>query len=358
MKTVATNITAYVAEKPNHRIVGWWLIAMCAMVFVMIIIGGVTRLTHSGLSMVVWRPITGWLPPFTPAEWKEVFLLYMDTPEFKKVNSEMTIDAFKSIFWLEYLHRVWGRIIGITFLVPFIYFLIKGSLGGVLVSKLIFIFALGMVQGFLGWYMVLSGLAERPDVSQYRLTAHLGVAILIYAYMFWVALGQLYDRSLRTPKINKGIQRLTVAVVILLTLTMLAGGLVAGLDAGFTYNTFPLMDGRLIPLGLLQMSPLHINIFENIVTVQFDHRLMAKISLVLTALLWWQACKKLKSEGALWPFHLLGILILIQFCLGILTLIFVVPIPLAVAHQAGAFMSLTAGLWALNGLSYRRRVNR
>ena len=297
--------------------------------------------------MVVWKPITGWLPPITSAEWQDVFFLYKNSPEYKMVNAGMTLGAFKSIFWLEYLHRLWGRVIGLVFFLPLVYFWLKGWVRGALVSKLILIFGLGLAQGFMGWFMVMSGLTERPEVSQYRLTAHLGLAIFIYAYMFWVALGQFYDQSQIKHLVN-----------LRLCLTMLAGGLVAGLDAGIVYNSFPLMDGKIIPEGLFQMSPFYINFFDNITTVQFDHRLMAKVTIALAALLWWQARKEIKEKAELWPFHLLAILILSQFCLGILTLVFEVPIPLATAHQVGAFVSLTACLLALNWLTYNRRPNK
>jgi cytochrome c oxidase assembly protein subunit 15 len=171
MTTFTANPIPILVGKPNPFVVGYWLLIMCAMVLIMVILGGVTRLTHSGLSMVVWEPITSWLPPLTTGEWQEIFLIYKETPEFKKINYGMGLDDFKSIFWLEYFHRLWGRIIGITFLLPFFYFHLRGWISRSLASKLIFIFMLGMAQGVLGWFMVKSGLSDRPDVSQYRLTA-------------------------------------------------------------------------------------------------------------------------------------------------------------------------------------------
>ena len=358
MTSLVANINENTVPKPTHRIIGFWLIMLCAMVFLMVIIGGLTRLTGSGLSMVTWRPITGWLPPLNSIEWKEVFVLYQNSPEYKTVNLGMTLESFKSIFWLEYLHRLWGRMIGVVFFIPLIYFFLKGWVRGALAFQLVLIALLGLAQGFMGWFMVQSGLTEKPEVSQYRLAAHLGLAILIYAYMFWVSLGQFYDRSQINSLFNLRLKRLTFVLIVSICLTMVAGSLVAGLDAGLTYNSYPLMDGKFIPDGLFQMSPFYVNFFDNIVTVQFDHRLMAKVTIALAALLWWQARKNLDTIAERWPFDLLAALILTQFCLGIFTLVFGVPIPLATAHQAGAFVSLTACLWVLNMLAYNRRLNK
>ena len=356
MTTFTANPIPILVGKPNPFVVGYWLLIMCAMVLVMVILGGVTRLTHSGLSMVVWEPITGWLPPLTIDEWQDLFMLYKETPEFKMINYGMSLDDFKSIFWLEYFHRLWGRIIGLAFLLPFFYFLLRGWISRSLASKLIFIFMLGMAQGVLGWFMVQSGLSDRPDVSQYRLTAHLAVAIILYAYLFWIALGELYDQTMEKSIISPNLRRLAVANFLWLFFTMLAGGLVAGLDAGFTYNTFPLMDGKLIPDGLFENSPVYINFFENIITVQFAHRLMAIVSVILVASLWWQARKEIASILDLWPFHVLITIVILQFFLGVATLLLVVPIHLAAGHQLGAFLSLTACLWALDKLVYRRKI--
>ncbi|MDC0191402.1 COX15/CtaA family protein [Rhodospirillales bacterium] len=358
MTTFTANPISILVGKPNHFAVGSWLLVICVMVLLMVMIGGVTRLTHSGLSMVVWEPITSWLPPLTTDEWQKIFLNYKETPEFKKINYGMDLNDFKSIFWLEYVHRLWGRIIGIAFLLPFFYFLLRGWISRSLASKLIFIFILGMAQGVLGWFMVQSGLSDRPDVSQYRLTAHLAVAIILYAYLFWIALGQLHDQTMEKPIISLKFRRLGVANFLWLFFTMLAGGLVAGLDAGFTYNTFPLMDGKLIPDGLFENSPVYINFFENIITVQFGHRLMAIVSVVLVASLWWQARREIASIPDLWPFHVLITTVILQFALGVATLLLVVPIHLAAAHQLGAFLSLTACLWALDRLVYRRKIDK
>ena len=350
MINFTANTTPETSNNPRDVLVGSWLLVMCAMVLVMVVIGGVTRLTHSGLSMVDWRPITGWMPPLNPAEWKEAFALYRETPEFKKVNIGINMEGFKSIFWLEYIHRLWGRVIGVALLVPFFYFLFRGWLNRCLFSKIMFIFVLGVAQGLLGWFMVKSGLVERPDVSQYRLTGHLGLAVIIYGYMFWTALGLLRRQTQKIRPVSNGLRRLTAATLAWLFLTILAGGLVAGLDAGFTYNTFPLMDGRLVPDGLFRITPVYLNFFENVTTVQFEHRITAALSIVLMALLWWQARKEIVSIRARLPFNVLGALMLLQFGVGIATLILVIPVPVAAAHQAGAFLLVTAGLWALDSI--------
>jgi len=335
-------------DADHRRTIGWWLMGMCGMVLIMVALGGVTRLTDSGLSMVDWRPITGWLPPLNAAEWQAVFDLYRVTPEYQKINAGMSVEGFKSIFWLEYLHRLWGRIIGVAFFVPFVWFLIKGRLGGGLAPKLLFMFVLGGAQGVMGWFMVKSGLVDRPDVSQYRLTAHLALAILIYGYMFWVALGLLTDRV--TGSASPGLRKLTGIATLWIFFTMLAGGFVAGLDAGLTYNTWPLMDGKFIPDGLFSMSPFFLNFFENVTTVQFDHRMMAYGTIFLVVFIWWTARKAGLSGKALIPFHhLLGLMVL-QVALGIATLLLAVPISLGALHQVVAFLLLTAGLWSLHSV--------
>ena len=270
----------------RHRAIAFWLLAVAARVFAMVVIGGVTRLTHSGLSMVEWQPVTGWLPPSTEAEWSAVFRQYQRFPEFREVNAGMTVAEFKGIFWLEFIHRLWGRLIGVAFAVPFMVFLLKGWVDRRLAPKLVVIFVLGGLQGVLGWYMVKSGLVDRPDVSQYRLTAHLGAALLIYAYMLWVAFGLLAPEPGPTPR---NLSRFAAALAAMVFVTALSGGFVAGLDAGFAYNTFPLMDGELIPEHLFAVTPLYLNFFENVTTVQFTHRLLAITTATLVVVFWFAA---------------------------------------------------------------------
>jgi cytochrome c oxidase assembly protein subunit 15 len=317
------------------------------MVFVMVVLGGVTRLTHAGLSMVEWRPLTGILPPLTTAEWEEVFAAYRQYPEFQKLNRGMDLAGFKAIFWLEYMHRLWGRAIGVVFVLPFLYFLARRRIARSLAPKLAIMFVLGGLQGFLGWYMVRSGLVDRPDVSQYRLTAHLGAAIAIYGYMFWVALDLLLP-GLTTPvETQQPLRRFGLALLAMIAVTVLSGGLVAGTDAGFAYNTFPLMDGRLVPGGLLDMEPSLANAFENIIMVQFNHRVLAIATALLSLALWLLARRAHLPPRARAAFHALLGAATLQFGFGVATLLSVVALPVAAAHQAGALVLLTALLWAL-----------
>jgi len=330
---------------PRHeRTIAIWLLAICAMVFVMIVLGGLTRLTHSGLSMVEWRPLSGWLPPMGEAAWETTFHKYQAFPEFRELNKGMTLAGFKAIFWLEYVHRLWGRLIGIAFLVPAVVFAVRGWVKGSMIGKFVVMFVLGGLQGVLGWYMVKSGLADRPDVSQYRLTAHLGAALVIYAYMFWVALGLLFPRR-AGEAMTGGSSRSGLGVAALIFVTILSGGFVAGLDAGLSYNTFPLMGGRLIPEGLFAMDPLWVNFFENITTVQFDHRLLAFVVVIAVAALWLANRRKALPRRARVALNHVVAVTVLQVALGITTLLLVVPVSVAALHQACAVALFTTALW-------------
>ena len=257
-----------------------WLFLVLAMLFAMVLLGGVTRLTQSGLSMVEWHPVSGWLPPASEAVWREVFSNYQQFPEFRKLNFTMNLAGFKEIFWLVYLHRLWGRLIGVVFLVPLVYFLVRRRVNRRLGVKLAALFVLGGLQGVLGWYMVKSGLVERPDVSQYRLSAHLGAALVIYGYILWVALGVLFPEP-HAPPGKRSLWRFSLAVLALIFVMVLSGAFVAGTDAGFSYNTFPLMGGQWVPDGLFDIDPLFLNFFENVTTIQFGHRLLAETLFVV-----------------------------------------------------------------------------
>ena len=229
-----------------ERRIAAWLITCCALVFAMVVLGGVTRLTRSGLSIVEWQPIVGTLPPLTSADWQALFLKYQQTPEYQKVNPGMTLDGFKGIFWLEYFHRLLGRLIGVAFFVPFLYFLWRRALALPLALKLGGVFVLGALQGAMGWYMVKSGLVDDPRVSQYRLTAHLLLAIAIYGGMLWVALDLLFPVAGRNVALRglRRVRRLAWAVTVLVIAMVVTGGFVAGIRAGYAYNTFPLMNGQ------------------------------------------------------------------------------------------------------------------
>ncbi len=324
----------------RDRILAAWLFAVMGMVFVMVVLGGVTRLTHSGLSMVDWRPVSGWLPPLNMSEWQAAFTEYRKFPEYAEVNQGMTIGEFKSIFWLEFIHRLWGRTIGVAFALPLVFFVFKGWIGGALAPKLFGLFVLGGLQGGLGWYMVKSGLVERPDVSQYRLAAHFAAALAILGALLWVAL-DLWGRGARGTKGNKGFSLIVLGMV---ALTAVYGAFVAGLDAGFSYNTFPLMNGNFIPEGIFPLAPFYLNFFEDVTTVQFTHRILAETTFVLVAVFWFRA--PLRAP----PVNVLALAALVQVGLGVSTLLLAVPAPLAAAHQAGAVGLFLAALWVVHGL--------
>ena len=326
-------------ELSNRRAVAAWLVGVAAMIFLMVVIGGVTRLTESGLSITEWQPITGAVPPLTEADWQHEFELYQRIPEAQTVHSGMTLAEFKQIFFWEYLHRLWGRLIGVVFAVPLIWFALRRRLPGGFGPRLAGIFGLGALQGAVGWWMVASGLVDRTDVRQYRLVAHLGLALVIYAAIVSTALDLLAPA--RPGIAPAALRRLATALALLAFVTILSGGFVAGLNAGLTYNTFPLMDGRLFPAGYFVERPWWLNWFENVTAVQFNHRLLAVSTFTLTLALWayWRDRATVPLRHAL---DLVMGAAVVQVSLGIATLLLVVPLPLAALHQAGAVLVLTA----------------
>jgi cytochrome c oxidase assembly protein subunit 15 len=336
---------------PGRRMIGIWLLICCAMIFAMVVLGGVTRLSGSGLSMVDWKPVYGVLPPMSQTEWLEVFEMYKATPEYHKVNVRMDVEGFKEIFWLEYFHRILGRLIGVVFLLPFLFFLFTRRIARPLVPKLVILFVLGGLQGLLGWYMVKSGLVNNPHVSQYRLTAHLMLALLIYGYMLWIAYG-LITRHYEHMNVDrlKGLRKLTYLVLGLVVITLASGGFVAGLKAGLAYNTFPLMDGRWIPEGLFTLQPWFLNLFENMATVQFNHRALASALFLMIVVLWAVSLHYQLPRGVRMGMHLLLLVGIAQVSLGITTLVYQVPIPLAAAHQGGALVVFTVILYLTHRL--------
>jgi cytochrome c oxidase assembly protein subunit 15 len=319
-----------------------WLFFCCGLIFLMVVIGGITRLTLSGLSITEWKPVIGVVPPLSAADWAAEFAKYQQIPEYRAIHFAMSLDEFKSIYYWEYFHRLLGRVIGVAFAVPFIWFLARRQLPRRLAAPLAGILLLGFLQGALGWYMVESGLADRAEVSQYRLTTHLALALAIYAAILWTALGILRDPSRSLP--SPGWRRAAEAVLVLVALTILAGGFVAGTRAGLTYNTFPLMDGRVVPAGYAQLQPLWLNWFENIAAVQFDHRALAVATVSAVFLLWAAGLRANLPIPARKALHALVAIAVLQVALGISTLLLVVPIPLAAAHQAGAVLLLTVAI--------------
>ena len=330
-------------RRRRHTALAVWLFAVAAMVFLMVIIGGLTRLTGSGLSMVEWRPVTGWLPPMSSAEWEVTFASYRQFPEYQKVNAGMTLEEFQGIFWLEYIHRLWGRLIGVVFAVPFLVFLARGWIDRAMMPRLVGLLVLGGLQGVLGWYMVKSGLVDRPDVSQYRLAAHFVAALAIYAALFGIAMGLL--RSRPAPAAPDAPRRHGYVLLGFVLVTAASGAFVAGLDAGYGYNTFPLMDGALLPEGLFAGSPWWMSMFEDRTTVQFTHRVLALTTVAVALGLWLRVLSSQAGRAAQWAAHATGAAALLQASLGIATLLLVVPLPLAAAHQAGSLVLLSAALW-------------
>jgi cytochrome c oxidase assembly protein subunit 15 len=326
-----------------------WLALVAAMVYAMVVIGGITRLTESGLSIVEWRPIAGMLPPLGDADWQALFEQYQGTPEYLKLNFGMSLASFKTIFWWEYIHRLWGRLIGLVFLVPFLWFAWAGRIGRTLRPRLILLFVLGALQGALGWWMVKSGLAEDPYVSQYRLAGHLGLAIVIYAALLWTAFDLAVPRAAWPPS-QRRLRRGAWVLLALVFLTMMSGAFVAGLDAGMIMNTFPLMNGRLVPEDLWLIEPPLWNLFENPITVQFGHRLLAMTTAAGVVLLWLGARIYRATEGARRAAGFMLLMAAIQVGLGIATLLTMVPVALGALHQAGAVLLFTLALWTTHHL--------
>jgi heme a synthase len=333
-------------SSPDRR-VAFWLLTCCCLVYAMVVVGGVTRLTGSGLSMTDWRPVTGIVPPLSDADWQDEFERYRMSPEFRHVNSHMDVQLFKEIFWLEYLHRLLGRLIGIVFLVPFLVFAWRGDIRRRDWPLYLSMFLLGGLQGLLGWFMVKSGLVDRPSVSQYRLTAHLVAALAIFGFMFWVALSLLNPRSgkLRHPWFSRAI-----ALTTLIATTIISGGFVAGLKAGKLFNTFPKMGEDWLPAGAIALRPGWRNLFENPILVQFDHRVLAistLIGVLVTVFALGRQPAKPRTHRAR---GLLLLAVAMQVTLGILTLLAHVPIVLAAAHQAVAVLVFTAALYLVHSL--------
>ena len=330
-----------------------WLFGCCALIGAMAVIGAITRLTDSGLSIMEWAPLSGTLPPLSQAEWARLFALYQTIPEYRNINAGMDLAGFQSIFWWEYIHRLWGRLIGLAFALPLVFFWVRGRLPAWLKPHLCALLALGGVQGAVGWYMVASGFHERADVSHYRLTLHLMIAVGIYGYMLWLGLITAQkNRTARTGDDSPLIWPLIWPVrllIALIALTMASGAFVAGLRAGLIYNSFPLMEGQFIPPAYDSGTPWYINSFDNIAAVQFHHRILALVTAGATLLIGTRALRiqRARTAAALLMAGAVG-----QVSLGIATLVLVVPLPLAAAHQAGAFVLLSLALYLLFRLIY------
>ncbi len=321
----------------------WWLYMVCALILAMVVVGGATRLTESGLSITEWKPIHGVIPPLSEAEWEEELEKYRQIPEYQLINKGMSLEEFKFIFWWEWGHRLLGRFIGVAFFVPMVAFWAAGRIEPWLKPRLLLGLALGGLQGFVGWWMVASGLVERVDVSQYRLAVHLTLALIIFAYLFRIArrLTPLSEPTETETARLSGLSKLVFAFVFL---QIFLGGLVAGLNAGLTFNTWPLMDGQVIPKGLFVMDPIWLNFFENVMTVQLQHRITAYI-LVFIGLALTVATFRVSSRPALRRAGAhVGGFILLQAIFGILTLMWHVPLSIALVHQGFAVIVLAAAV--------------
>jgi cytochrome c oxidase assembly protein subunit 15 len=330
----------------GDRAVGYWLLAVCAMIVAMAVIGAITRLTESGLSIMEWAPVTGVLPPMSQGEWARLFALYQETAEYQRVNAWMELSDFKTIFWWEWIHRVWGRLIGAVFAAGFLWFLLRGRLHRGLWPHLAALFALGGLQGLIGWIMVASGFGDRTDVSQYRLMLHLGMALAIYAYALWLAIRLVAPAPAPSPAAG-GLRTGLIAFAGLVAVTLLAGALVAGTNAGLVYNSFPLMGGQVVPPGYLRHEPVWLNAFETPAAVQFNHRVLAIATVVAAIGLWIWARRVPLSTGARRAFQYLALGAVGQVALGVWTLLAVVPVWLGALHQLGAIAVLTLTIWAL-----------
>lgn len=330
-------------------IVGYWLLLGCVLVAAMVIIGGITRLTHSGLSMTTWKPITGIVPPMNEVDWNLEFESYQTSPEFKKVNHTFSLEEFKSIFWWEFIHRFLGRIIGMVFFFPYLYFLIRGKIKEKSLHKnLIIIFILGGLQGLIGWYMVYSGLIDIPAVSHYRLATHLCTALLLFCYLLWIALGIL-DKRGRTDLPTFRIKKPLIFLLVILSLQIIYGGFVAGLKAGLVFPTFPKMGNSWIAESIF--TSLHTNglisLFEDLPAVQFIHRWLGALVVLFVIWIFIKSIRLSISGIQKKSLYVTLVLVFTQFILGVFTLINLVPVSLGVIHQFFALVLLTSVIVSL-----------
>ena len=336
-------------KKDNKKVI-YWLLTGCALIFIMVVVGGITRLTHSGLSISNYKLISGTIPPIGETEWQEAFELYQQYPEYQKLNNHFSLQDFKDIYFWEWLHRVIGRFIGLVFFLPFVYFLITKQLSKLTIRKSIILLIMGGFQGFLGWYMVKSGLLDNPDVSHYRLSAHLTTAFLTFAYTFWVALDLMFPNK---KDINTKLRNLIRIALVILIVQIAYGAFVAGLDAGFIHNHWPLMnESKFIHETVyIEQNPLYKNFIEGKSGVQFAHRIIAYLVVISIGLIWFKSKKITLTAWQQKGINWLLSLVTVQFVLGVSTLVLHVPVWLGVAHQIGAFFLLSAMTFTLHRFS-------
>ena len=338
--------------KKDQRPVVIWLLTGCFLIFIMVVVGGITRLTNSGLSMTDWHLVTEVIPPITHTQWEAAFEEYKKFPEYQKINIhyDFTLEDYQQIYFWEWFHRLLGRLLGIVFIIPFLYFLMRRKITGEILKKCFVLLFLGGFQGFLGWYMVKSGLIDQPDVSHYRLAMHLTTAFITFAFTLWVALDIMYPDK-KTIKI--GFRNLLRFSLVILIIQIIWGAFVAGLNAGLIHNTWPLMnEGKLIhETVFIEQSPLWRNFVEGKSGVQFTHRYLAYIVVGLIAMIWFKSRKYDLTHPQSNGISALLILVLVQFVLGVFTLIFAVPLWLGILHQVGAFFLLAAMTFTLHRFS-------
>ncbi|OUS02774.1 heme A synthase [Flavobacteriales bacterium 33_180_T64] len=336
-------------KKDNKKVI-YWLLTGCLLIFIMVVVGGITRLTQSGLSISSYKLISGTIPPMNDLEWQNAFDLYKQYPEYQKLNNHFSLQDFKDIYFWEWLHRVIGRFIGLVFFLPFLYFLITKQLTKPTIKKSIILLALGAFQGFLGWYMVKSGLVDNPDVSHYRLAAHLITAFITFAYTFWVALDIMFPNKKQVSKKFRTLVRFGLGILLL---QIIYGAFVAGLDAGFIHNHWPMMnEGKFMHETVyIEQSPLYKNFIEGKSGVQFVHRMLAYIVVLMVFLIWKSSNKLNKTSYQSKAIKILVILVGLQFILGVTTILLGVPVWLGVAHQIGAFFLLSSMIFTLHRFS-------
>ncbi len=358
LPTSGLRMTGTLTSNTRSRAVRLWLYAVAALVLAMVLVGGATRLTESGLSITEWRPVTGVMPPLSQDAWRAEFEKYQAIPQYREMNHGMSIDAFKAIYWWEWAHRLLGRLVGVAFLLPFVFFLWRGWVAPSLRPRLWFIFGLGALQGAVGWWMVASGLADRVEVSQYRLATHLLLACLIYVALLFTA-QRLDERAVSLWALPSRIRAGAIGLLLLVLAQIYLGALVAGLRAGYAYNTWPLIDGAWVPdpARLFFDRPLWRNLFENVLAVQFDHRIVAYAIFFAALVHAVDVGRSVEDRGVRSGAFVLLAAIILQIALGIATLLLVVPLSLALLHQAVAMLVLTvASVHAANSSRARRVI--
>lgn len=342
----------------GNKYIRRWLWSGAALIFLMVVIGGITRLTGSGLSMSDWNLIMGALPPMNPSEWKEAFEQYRQFPQYQQLNEGMSLPEFKQIFFWEYIHRLLGRIIGVVFLLPFLFFWIRGYFSEKMRNRALILFGLGALQGAMGWIMVKSGLVDVPYVSHYRLALHLMLAFVLVSFCSWYALDLYHNRRRHRLKQTVDLNAWALTTAALFALQIIWGAFTAGLDAGFIYNTFPMMNGEWLPQNVWSMQPLLINLLENPGTVQWVHRILGTLLLLLVTGLWLRTLNANALKSMRLKAGILFMLIILQYLLGVFTVLYQVPVALGVMHQGFAMIFWIAWLFYYHDLKTNYRTGK